>query len=74
VRIHVGSAEVLLDDSLRFATKAEQAGIDCEVHVWEGMIHVFPSNLAILQAAAEAVEEIGSCLAGKRFLQVLEER
>jgi acetyl esterase/lipase len=64
VRIDVGSAEVLLDDSLRFAEKAERAGLSCEVHVWEGMIHVFPSNLALLQAAAQAVEDIGSFLAG----------
>jgi acetyl esterase/lipase len=64
VRIDVGSAEVLLDDSLRFAEKAERAGLSCEVHVWEGMIHVFPSNFAMLQAAAQAVEDIGSFLAG----------
>jgi acetyl esterase/lipase len=53
----------LLDDSLRFAEKAERAGLSCEVHVWEGMIHVFPSNFAMLQAAAEAVEDIGAFLA-----------
>lgn len=64
VRIHVGDAEVLLDDSLRFAKRAEEAGLDCEVHVWEGMIHVFPSNFAMLQSAAEALDDIGSYLAG----------
>ena len=64
VRIDVGTAEVLLDDALRFAMKAEQAGLNCEVHVWDGMIHVFPSSFAMLQAAAQAVEAIGSFLAG----------
>jgi uncharacterized protein YbjT (DUF2867 family) len=64
VRIHVGDAEVLLDDSLRFAEKAEEAGLDCEVHVWDGMIHVFPSNFAMLEAAAEALKDIGAFLAG----------
>jgi acetyl esterase/lipase len=63
IRIHVGSAEVLLDDSLRFATKAEQAGLNCEVHVWEGMIHVFPANFAMLHAAAQVVRDIGSFFA-----------
>jgi acetyl esterase/lipase len=64
VRIHVGDAEVLLDDSLRFTRKADQAGLNCETHVWEGMIHVFPSNFAALEAAAAAVEDIGAFLAG----------
>jgi acetyl esterase/lipase/putative NADH-flavin reductase len=64
VRIHVGDAEVLLDDALRFATRAEDAGLDCEVHVWKGMIHVFPASFAMLQAAAEALDDIGSFLAG----------
>ena len=58
VRIHVGDAEVLLDYSLRFAEKADEAARPCEVHVWDGMIHVFPSNFAMLQAAAEAVDDI----------------
>jgi acetyl esterase/lipase len=63
VRIHVGDAEVLLDDALRFTQKADQAGLNCETHVWEGMIHVFPSNFAMLEAAAAAVEDIGAFLA-----------
>jgi acetyl esterase/lipase len=64
VRIHVGDAEVLLDDSLQFAKKAAQADVICEVHVWEGMIHVFPSSFAMLEAAAAAVEDIASFLSG----------
>jgi acetyl esterase/lipase len=64
VRIDVGNAEVLLDDALRFAKKAEQAGVTCEVHVWEGMIHVFPSSFAMLQASAKALNDIGAFLAG----------
>ena len=63
VRIHVGDAEVLLDDSRRFAQKATQAGRSCELHVWAGMIHVFPSNFAMVAAAAEALEDIGAFLA-----------
>jgi acetyl esterase/lipase len=64
VRVDVGDAEVLLDDSLRFAKRAAQAGVSCEVHVWQGMIHVFPSSFAMLQAAAQAVEDIGAFLRG----------
>ena len=65
IRIHVGDAEVLLDDSLRFAKKADEAGLACEVHVWDGMVHVFPSNLAMLQAAAEAVDDIAAFLGAR---------
>lgn len=63
IRIHVGDAEVLLDDSLRFEKKAAEAGLDCEVHVWEGMVHVFPTNLAVLQASAAALQDVGAFLA-----------
>lgn len=63
VRIDVGDAEVLLDDALRFARAAERAALRCEVHVWEGMIHVFPSSFAILQAGATALDDIGAFLA-----------
>lgn len=63
VRIHVGDAEVLLDDSLRFAKRAEDAGLDCEVHVWQGMTHVFPSSFAMLRAAAAALDDMGAFLA-----------
>ncbi len=50
VRIHVGEDEVLLDDSIRYGESLEAAGGTVEVHTWEGMVHVFPSNL-ILRAA-----------------------
>lgn len=73
VLIHVGDAEVLLDDSLRFAKSAEGAGLDCEVHVWQGMTHVFPSSFAMLQAAAEALDDIGAFLA-RQFTQPAHKR
>jgi acetyl esterase/lipase len=38
VLIHVGDAEVLLDDTLRCAEGSD--GV--EVHVWDGMLHLFP--------------------------------
>lgn len=39
--IHVGSEEILRDDATRVAEKAEAAGCDVSVEVWEGMPHVF---------------------------------
>jgi epsilon-lactone hydrolase len=59
VLMHVGDAEVLLDDTLRYAQ-----GIDgVEVHVWEGMLHVFPSSVGILDAASAALDSIGTFIA-----------
>ncbi|OWV68153.1 esterase [Rhizobium sp. R339] len=46
--LQVGSGEVLLDDTLRLADKARQAGVDVTTEVWPGMPHqwqLFPSLL-----------------------------
>jgi epsilon-lactone hydrolase len=39
--IHVGAVETLLDDSTRFAARAEAAGVDVTLEVWPEMIHVW---------------------------------
>lgn len=62
VLLHVGEDEILLDDSCRFADRLERAGTPYELHVWKGMVHVFPANPALLQAAREALEDIGRFL------------
>jgi len=62
VRIHVGEDEVLLDDSIRYGERLETAGGTVQVHTWEGMIHVFPSNIANLRAAKQALDDIGGFL------------
>ena len=41
VRIDVGDAEVLLDDSVDFASRARSAGVDVELTVWPNLVHVF---------------------------------
>lgn len=63
VRIDVGDNEVLLDDSLRFHMLAEAARqSSCELHIWKGMLHVFPTNIAMLKAATEALNGVGDFL------------
>lgn len=49
----VGSSEILLDDSVRFAARADEA----ELLVWHGMPHIFPI-LDRLDEAAAAVESM----------------
>jgi acetyl esterase/lipase len=62
VRMHVGEDEVLLDDSLRYGERFESQGGTVQIHTWQGMTHAFPSNIALLHAAKEALDDIGSFL------------
>jgi len=57
--IQVGSAEVLLDDSVRLAERASAAAINTTLEVWPDMIHVWQSFAAILPEARQAIECIG---------------
>ena len=61
IRIDVGNDEVLLDDTLAFGAAADAAEVPCEVHVWEGMLHVFPANV-MLKAAQKALNDVGAFL------------
>lgn len=61
--IHVGEDEVLLDDAVRYAERAQEAGSKVDLHVWAGMIHVFTSSIASLVAAREATDSVGTFLA-----------
>jgi acetyl esterase/lipase len=56
IQIHVGDDEVLLDDSVRYASRVTDHRGSIELHVWEGMIHVFTSSIAILEAARHATD------------------
>ncbi len=64
--IHVGSAETLLDDSLRFAERAKSAGVDVVLEEWEEMIHVWHAFASLLPEGRQAIERIGEYL-GQRF-------
>ena len=55
--IHVGTHELLLDDSIRLADKARKAGVEVTLRVWDGMWHVF-HGFEVPEARA-AVREIG---------------
>jgi len=62
--IQVGTDEILLDDSLRFAQKAEAAGVEVKLTVWEGMFHVF-HMFPFFTETAEAVTQIASFVQGQ---------
>lgn len=63
IRALVGDDEVLLDDSLRYVERAVAAGVDARSDVWEGLPHVFLSAVGQLEAADQALSEVGSFLA-----------
>ncbi len=62
MRVHVGNDEVLLDDSLRYVEHALKAGVDAQVHVWEGMAHGFLSGVGRMNASTQALQLIGAFL------------
>lgn len=60
--ILVGDAEVILDDSTRFAAKAEAAGSLVTLEVWPQMIHCWPIFAAVLPEGRAAIERMGQYL------------
>ena len=60
--IHVGDAEVLLDDAVRVAERARAAGVDVTLEIWDEMPHVFQAFTGLLPEADEAVAAIGEFL------------
>lgn len=56
--IQTGDRETVLDDSTMFAEKARAAGVDVDLQVWDGMIHVFQMFGAELDEARRAIDDI----------------
>ena len=70
--IQVGDRETVLDDSIMFADRARAAGVDVELQVWDGMIHVFQMFGAELAEARRAIDSIAEFL--DKQLQIRAER
>ncbi|MEX1254727.1 MAG: alpha/beta hydrolase [Dehalococcoidia bacterium] len=60
--VQVGTAEVLLDDSLRFAERARSAGVDVTLEPWDDMLHVWHMFYFILPEGQQAIERVGAWL------------
>lgn len=63
--IYVGEAENMLDDSVRFAGKAKQAGVSVRLEVGPGMVHCYPALSPMFPEAKRAMEDICGFLAGR---------
>ena len=60
--LHVGTAETLLDDALRFAERAREAGVDVRLETWDDMVHVWHIFAPMLPEGQQAIERIGEFL------------
>jgi acetyl esterase/lipase len=58
--IQAGEHEIIRDDSVRTAAKAQSDGVETTLEVWPGMFHVFQSHEPLLPEAREAIEHIAS--------------
>jgi acetyl esterase/lipase len=50
--MQVGEAEILLDDSMRVAERAKQAGVQVDLEVWDEMARVACLREALAGSAA----------------------
>ncbi len=57
--IQVGSHEMLLEDSELIAERLAQAGVPCELQIWDRQPHVFPVFADVIPEGQRAIAEIG---------------
>lgn len=56
--IYAGGDEILRDDAVSFAEKAQSAGVDATLRIGEGLFHCFPVCAPLFPEATQAMEEI----------------
>jgi monoterpene epsilon-lactone hydrolase len=57
--VHVGGAELLLDDAVRLSERARAHGVTVTLEVWPHMIHVWHVYAGRVPEATEAVARVG---------------
>jgi acetyl esterase/lipase len=58
VLIHVGSNEMLVDDSVTIAKRIEEAGSPVELKVWQEMVHCWQLYGPMLEESMQSMEQI----------------
>ncbi len=64
--LHVSDNEVLLDDSTRFARKAQQHGVTTRLKVWQGQPHVWQLFAPVMPEGRQSLAEAGEFI--RRFV------
>lgn len=65
--LQTGTAEMLLDDTIRFAEKAKNEGVEVTVDLWTDMFHVFQIFGNLMPESKKAIEKIGEFIQEKLF-------
>ena len=60
--VMVGEVETLLDDSRRFAERAQQANVECRLEVYPEMIHVFRRSAGIAPEGDGGIDDMAEFL------------
>ena len=68
------TAEMALDDSVRYANKAEAAGSPVELRLWDHMEHVWPFFAPILDEGEAAFDHIVDFVEAQRRRDVSRRR
>lgn len=61
--IHVGEAEILLDDAVRLARTAGVHGVEVTLRIWPGMVHDWALFASMLTEGRDAIDQAGALLA-----------
>ncbi|MFC3150264.1 alpha/beta hydrolase [Litoribrevibacter euphylliae] len=62
IHIQVGSDEILLDDALRLAQRAESQGITVNLEIWDEMWHVWHFQAGLVPEANQAIEQFAKLI------------
>jgi acetyl esterase/lipase len=57
--VQVGTAEVLIDDSVTFTERAKEAGVDVTLEEWDEMVHLWHAMALFVPEAQQAIERVG---------------
>ena len=66
ILIQVGTEEILLDDSRRYAVAARKAGVSITLEIWQGMHHVFQLDVKTLASSRRALDHAAAFLRSHR--------
>ena len=65
VLVHVGSWEILRDDSVTVASRIRAAGGEVDLKIWDGMVHSWQLFAPMLDEGMASIEEAGAFLREK---------
>jgi acetyl esterase/lipase len=60
--VHAADADIIRDDAVRFARRAEAAGVDVTLKIAPDMVHVWHYFASVIPEGREAIGEVGAFL------------